>query len=189
MNAFEAYCEYTALKNHFSERGYDYFKYNGKVKLSAANFSARSDRYYFEKLAKKLDTKNFIIANIIANPKIWIGELVTSDECNRIYAAWAKRNQALTYTFTNELGELDVPFKSNFVSTSGHPPLFKLLLRNKICIETFCILLSITGVLKDWNTNMEYDPVWSNYSNLVSKYTGFIKYDKSKYIKILCEHY
>ena len=50
MTPFEAYCEYVSLKNHFTQSGYDYFKYNGKTRLKPATFQKRKDRIFFEKL-------------------------------------------------------------------------------------------------------------------------------------------
>jgi hypothetical protein len=39
MDPFEAYCKYIALKNHFTQKNYDYFKYNGEnhLKLDEIN--------------------------------------------------------------------------------------------------------------------------------------------------------
>ena len=37
----EAYQTYLAIKNHFSSPSYDYFKYQGKVKVNSQSFEKR----------------------------------------------------------------------------------------------------------------------------------------------------
>jgi hypothetical protein len=49
MSAFEVYKDYLALKNHFSNKNYDYFKYKGKVRTSIDSFNKRKDKIFFEK--------------------------------------------------------------------------------------------------------------------------------------------
>ena len=63
MTAFECYKEYVDLKNHFTKPSYDYFKYNGRVKVSLDKFEQRKDRFLFAKLAKKTDLEGFLVAN------------------------------------------------------------------------------------------------------------------------------
>jgi len=43
MTAFESYRVYSALKLHFTTDSYDYFKYNGKTKVTPENFEKRKD--------------------------------------------------------------------------------------------------------------------------------------------------
>ena len=43
MNAFEVYSTYVALKTHFSRKTYDYFKYQGNVKVSEKTYSYYSN--------------------------------------------------------------------------------------------------------------------------------------------------
>jgi len=65
MSAFECYKEYVALKNHFTQKSYDYVKYNGKTSVKADSFNSRKDKIFFEKLAKHKDPKGFLIANLV----------------------------------------------------------------------------------------------------------------------------
>ena len=39
VSPFEAYQTYLALKQHFTRPSYDYFKYNGKVKVQSLKHS------------------------------------------------------------------------------------------------------------------------------------------------------
>ena len=41
MTAFESYKMYVALKLHFTTDSYDYFKFNGKTRVSETNFEKK----------------------------------------------------------------------------------------------------------------------------------------------------
>jgi hypothetical protein len=67
VTAFEAYQTYLALKQHFTKPGYDFFKYNGKVKVQASSFDVRKDKYQFHKLSKHTDPINYLVSNFVYN--------------------------------------------------------------------------------------------------------------------------
>ena len=45
------------------------------------------------------EAKDFILANILKNPNVWIGNLIYSDEATAVYTEWSKRQQSLSYVF------------------------------------------------------------------------------------------
>jgi hypothetical protein len=190
MSAFECYKEYVALKNHFTKPTYDYFKYNGKVKLNPDSFDKRKDKLFFQKLAKHPDVHNFLIANLSENEKSWIRELAYSEEAEKTYKVWLKRHQSLSYIFKNELNQLKPSFNENFVCKEGtHPHLLKLYLGKQISLETLCLLLEITGAKKHWDSKMEYDLVWDSLKTKIDKYSPFIKCDKDKIKNIVLDYF
>jgi len=189
MNDFESYKLYISLKNHFSKPSYNYFKYNGKSNLKYESYLKRKDKIFFQKLAKHEDVQNFLLSNFCINDKLWIKDLAYSEESEKNYKEWVKRQNSLSYIFKNDLEKLDNPFDSNFIITdSSHPNLLKLYLRKDISIETFCILLDLSGAIKHWDNKLRYDPIWDEIRLKVIKYTPFIKYDKEK-IKKICVDY
>ena len=191
MSAFEVYKDYVALKNHFSKPNYDYVKYNGKLKLKSSSFEGRKDKLFFQKLAKRTDYHDFLVANLSHDHRLWIRDLAYSDEADRRFLEWKKRQQSLSYIFKSEVSEhLNITFDSNFICVeNGHPLLFKTYLSGAICLETLCIMLELTDSKKYWDRKMEYDPVWQEYSLKIEKYMPFIKYDKQKFRKILLDFY
>lgn len=191
MSAFDAYKEYVALKNHFTKPNYDYIKYNGKTGLKLESFNKRKDKLFFEKLAKKDNVHEFLVANFSDNPKLWIRDLAYSEAAENTYSSWKKKNQSLTYNFKNEVEEhLTVPFNFNFAVKQGeHPYLMRSYLSGRLSLETFCILLDLTKAIPSWDSKMEYDPIWQDLSLKVKKYTPFIKYDKDKFRKIILDFY
>lgn len=181
MTPYECYKTYLSLKSHFTRDSYDYFKYGGKVSASVKSFEARRDKFYFEKLSKLRDPTSYILANIIHDPNIWVGDLVTNDQAEKRYTEYIKRSQSLTYSFKNDTSKLLADFDSNFRADDGrHPPLLQLFLRKEVSLETLIILVHMTKCFQLWNTKMEYDPVWRETARKIVKYQPFMKYDISK---------
>ena len=44
---YDAYTLYLGIKLHFYSKGYDFVKYNGKVKSDINSFLKRKDKYHF----------------------------------------------------------------------------------------------------------------------------------------------
>ncbi|NBP57931.1 hypothetical protein EBU71_15600 [bacterium] len=106
MDAFQAYKTYLALKSHFNNKNYDYFKYNGRTRASQKTFEKRTDKYFFYKLSKHDDCVNYLAANFLEGDA-WVGDLVNEQTAEKIYRSWRKRIESLTYIFTNDLDILD----------------------------------------------------------------------------------
>lgn len=189
MNEFEVYQQFLSLKNHFTKKDYDYFKYNGKVRVNPDTYSARKDRIFFQKVAKHPDVTNFIVANLVENNKMWIRDLAYSEKAKNIYQSWATRQQALTYTFKQELKTLEeFGYNNLFVCNDGHPELMHAYWRGDISFDTFCILVLINDKLIEyWDKKLKYDPVWDEVKLKLVKYTPFLKFDKDKFLKIVID--
>lgn len=188
MTPFEVYKDYLALRNHFNQKGYDYFKYNGKVSGSITSFEKRKDKLFFQKLAKHSDPHGLLLANFIVNPKTWIKEIAYSTEAQKIYEDWIKRIQSLTYMITSEVKKLDESFNKNFlVEDHSHPIILKLFMSKELSLETLVVLIDITDCLSYWDKQMPYDPYWEDTALLIRKYKPFLKYDKEKIKKLLVD--
>ena len=190
MSPYQVYCEYLALKSHFSNPKYDYFKYNKKVRASVTSFNRRADKYWFEKTSRKYKDEeivNFLVANFVESTsvnQIWIGEIINSGE--RTYAEWMRRQQSLTYLFKEQSNELfsENELESLFNCSKGHPLLLKKFLSGSISLETFVIYNKIFHFSKDFDKNLD-DPVWETVSLKLKKYDPFINIDVFQYKKIL----
>jgi hypothetical protein len=191
MSAFECYKEYLALKNHFSKQDYDYFKYNGKLKVNPDTFNSRKDKLFFQKLSKHPDVHNFLVANLSKNEKAWIKELAYSEDAEKTYKDWLKKSQSLTYVVKNEIQQLAPTFDANFLVSkdNAHPYLLKLYLGGYVSLETMCILLAISKAKKHWDSKMEYDFVYQEVKLKIEKYTPFIKYDREKVKNIVIDYF
>ena len=168
MTPFEAYKTYLALKMHFEKDGYDYFKYNGKVKVKIESFYARRDRYFFEKLARRKDLVDFLVANFLEKDNAWSRDL-THEEASRTYDDWRKRVESLTYRFKEEIEQID-DLKSMIAVRDGqHPILLKMYMQKKVSAETLLIIDFFTHVIKHWDDKIEEKVIWPPISKKLKK--------------------
>lgn len=190
MTSFDTFKLYISLKNHFTQKKYNYFKYNGKSRTSQDSFDKRKDKIFFQKLSKHSDVLGFLLSNLLVNNKSWIKDITYNENSDKIYNDWLKRKQSLTYVFKNDIKKLDDDFNSNFlIQENNHPTILKLYLSNEISLETFCILIDISGAKKYFDKMLKNDVMWDEIGLLVEKYTPFITYDKEKYKNILLTNY
>ena len=189
---FDVYREYLALKNHFTKDSYDYFKYCGKSRATVQSFYKRKDRFWFEKVARqKTDQEvvEFFVSNFITctDPsKLWIGEMIR--EGDRRYEDWKKKNQSLSYVFTQETQSFfeDKKVDEVFKCSKGHPPVLKNFLNGNISLETLVIYDRIFLFGKNFDKKLK-DPVWESVSMKMKKYSPFLHIDVQRYKNILKE--
>jgi len=191
MSPFNVFCEYLALKSHFTNPKYDYFKYNKKVRATLTSFNKRKDRYFFERTSRKYSDKeivDFLVSNFVAstNPhNLWIGEIINSGE--KTYTEWMKRQQSLSYMFKEQSQEFfsNVKLEEAFNCSKGHPIVLKKLLGGNLSLETFVIFNKIFDFSTNFDTKLS-DPIWETVSLKVKKYTPFlIHIDINQYKKFL----
>jgi RNA recognition motif-containing protein len=178
MNGLEAYTSYLAVRNHF-KTDYDYFKYNGKIKVNEDKFRTRRDHYQFEKLARIYDREKFIqylVANFIQDEDYILG--MSQGRAMMNHKKWQKNIESFNYQFKEDiqtLREYHSQFDSLFITGADgevHPFAFKLYLREKININTLVVL----------NKLINYSGVWSKQENtmlndflfVLNKYTPFM---------------
>jgi len=190
MAPFQVFCEYLAIKSHFSNVKYDYFKYNKKVRATESSFKKRKDIYWFQKTSRKYHDKeivDFLVSNFVATDtpqNLWIGSLINEGE--KVYLEWMKRQQSLTYLFKEQSSELfsQAKLEDAFDCSKGHPILLKSFLRGEISPESMVIYEKVFSFLKNFDKKL-IDPVWECVSLKIKKYTPFIQVDISNYKKIL----
>ena len=193
VTPFECYKTYIAMKQHFTKEKYDYLKYGGRSRASTNAFNKRKDRYFFERMSRKKSDEEitqYFISNFISSEdpsKVWIGEIIQNGETN--FKEWQKRNQSLSYIFSNEIEGIFTRdnFDSYFYSEGQHPKILKEYLRRTISIETFIILDMILGFVKHFDEKLT-DPIWSTVSLKIKKYKPFLNINVSRYKKILREN-
>jgi len=196
MTGFEAYRLSLAIKAHFTQKGYDYFKYKGGAKAKEETYRRRNDKFFFEKLAKYPDdelTMMFVVNQLKDTPE-WIGQLGLLKEA---YDDWKKKIEALSYTFEqdiNTLKEKNEKFNPMVKYESGnHPPLLKLYLTEEVNLETMVILDEIFGSKITIHWNEAHDPIIDEVVLKIQKYKPFLfrfaLVDLDKLKKIFLKHY
>ena len=186
-SAYKAYQTFIALKQHFSKTNYDYFKYNGRIKSNINSFRTKKDRFQFERLTRKYgesELVEFLVANLIRNPDVWVGELCKNPEHDEHYKNWKKKQQALTYEFRCDilcLKELNKDFNEMFLCRSNeYPELLDLYTEGTISLETLIGIDLVLGCFIHWERNLKGDIIWDDLYHMCRQYTPFLNYDVKK---------
>jgi hypothetical protein len=185
MSGFHAYHEFMVLRRHFTS-DYDAVKYNFKLRLSRATYDRGRDKLFYEKLGKHPSVRDFIVANLVEDRRVWIRDLAYSDGCRQVYDAWRTRNESLGYRLSEDLRRLnrrspsaivDCEFNELFASADGsHPPLLAAYQAGDVCVETIALLLELTGASAVWDSSV--NPLVRDTAFLARKYSPFIRYDR-----------
>jgi len=178
-DAFELYVYYLALKRHFNT-DYDFFKYNGKVNASSLAFENRKDKFFFYKLAKRSDAKDYILANMVRNPSLWIGDL-GDEKTEKIYSDWKKVQQSLMYVLQQDINNLDEDFDTNLLSKDGqHPKILRAYQSKQIHPETLIMINEVTNVFRYWDKKLVDKIIWPDIKRQCIKYRPFLTFDADK---------
>jgi len=187
--SFRTYVNYLALKKHFETDGYDYHKYNGKIRASFDKFQTRNDAFFFYKLAKKDDALNILVANLVRNPKAWIREIV-EERGDEIYTEWKRKIDSITHVYKTELKKLKDDYHENLVVKDGqHPHIMTMYFQKQISLETFTILSKVSNVYDYWDEKIVDKFVACDIIRLSKKYYPFLDIDKKKFSKITKDHF
>ena len=190
MNSYEAYTLYLAVKLHFTSDNYDFYRHNAKVNSSFNTFLKRNDRFFFHKLTTKYNKEemlDYFVCNFFHNSKTWIGNLVRADG-ETIYNKWKKYNQSFTYNFrsdcvllSNVINDNSIRFDDVFrVHNGQHPRLLRLLLSEKISVQTIIILDKVLSFIKRWDKDIAETIIWPEKSFKIKKLSPFIKFNLTK---------
>ena len=188
LSGYGAYCLYLALKTHFNNDNFDYFKH-GKVRASKETFESRNDKNFFMVLAKRYDAlelRDLFIANILVGRQYSV-ELVEEEAFNTFYS-YRKRRDSLGYVFRNELDKVfeDGMTKSIAVGKKTYPKILLLYLQNAITLETLILFNEFLPFVDRFNEHLgEDDILWCNIKRVMMKFKPFMRYDADKMKKIL----
>tara|TARA_R100001510_G_C7646230_1_gene203524 strand:- start:230 stop:829 length:600 start_codon:yes stop_codon:yes gene_type:complete len=193
VNAFETYKAYMAIRNHFSMKSYDYFKYNGKTRANYNSFLKRKDKIFFAKLGKtkgKVLT-DYLVSNFVVNSKIgWIGELL-SEQSEKTYVEWKRKVESLSYLIDDETSFMNDWTQEEFNNyftidnrSDTHPPIVISFLQKNISLETIVCINSLLSFFNQYD-KVFTDPIYEEVRDLCKKYEPFLKFEKNKISKII----
>lgn len=188
MDAFDAYKKYLAIKLHFKQKKYDYFKYRGSLKITRSSFETRNDKYHFHKLSKKPDLELFLACNIRDNNDIWVGNLF-DEKCVNAFRETQKKLQSLEYMFRNDMSQFESLDEAFVVKNGDYPKILNMFNRGEIMAETMIILNSACKVFDYWDKTISDTIIWPKTRQKLQKFAGFMNFNKEKYNDILKELY
>lgn len=197
MDGFKTYRYYLAIKLHFTTDKFDVFQNRGNVKGTREAFTARNDRYIFEKLALKFDHDKDIIQFFVSNFAYGNGSAIyAGKEADDSYIEWLRRKQSITKVFIDDLAQMLTYIEKNKLKHTAifefteneYPVALKLFIGGKISIETLRILDDFYPIIHKWKDNNSIKYIWEDEMRRITKLTGFVKYDKIK-IKKIFDHF
>lgn len=193
MNGYDFYKMYNAIKLHFQTEKYNFFTFDGNVKISVEAFERRKDKYIFHKMAKLYkedEAVSFLVSNFLEGNADWSRKLV-HDEAKNIFINWKKRTEAMRETFKSDLDRV-LPeknakeFNGLFEVDNGQfPKLFSHLLQKDVSVETIVILNNIFNFIKIWDKKIDDTIIYPKYSLKIRKYGSFLNVDVNKYKEVL----
>jgi hypothetical protein len=200
MDLETAYKTYVALKTHFGDTTYDYFKYGEGLGLTANvdSYQGRNDKAFFKKACKlysKDEYVNLLVANFICNQESWIGDILDEVGKRRLIE-WKKIIQSIKYTFKQDLifiedylCENDLGFNDLFKKHLPYPLIVKFCIERSISLETFAITNSILNFVPRVDKLIAERILWDKYKTVSIKYAPFITNDLTAYKKLLVEKF
>jgi len=196
MNGFKAYRYYLALKLHFTTDKFNVFENKGNVRGSYESFDARTDKYLFDKLARKFNTDQeliqFMVSQFVYSNNNFIYGLEQADDN---YIEWCKVKQSITKVFQDDLNQLQLESEKHSYGVdelfnctlNDFPVIIKLYLGKRIHPQTLSILASMGTPVGELANNPSLGLVLDNELRIINKMGGFFKYDKEKLSKIFNE--
>lgn len=180
MTPFEVYKAHLALRLHFTSK-YDYHAYNGEVKAVEDKFLANKSQYQYKKIAKRYgdESFDFVLANIIEDPKRWIGAFDVPT-----YELWRAKTESLLYHFEQQISALFLSMEMAHETMESllargenqHPKLVLSYFSGDISLETMVLFNSAVPFLKVLSS----DPLIDALRFKVMKYQPFLKYDNAE---------
>ncbi len=180
---------YLAVKLHFTNKKYDFFKYGGLARLNKDTYEMRNDKYFFERIIDEYPTDErligFFVSNFLENDKFWIGDWKTKD-CVSIYNQWLKRTKAIVYNFENDCQKIKdiarnekIKINQIFKTYDKDYSILELTYDKKINIESYIILDNILKLSNNYSKNI-LDPYYVSFEHKVKKYSRFLEFDAKK---------
>ena len=191
VHGHQVYQTYLAFKQHFSNPKFDFFQYDGKVKVKEETYQQSRGFWFCETLAKKhsdQEIKEYMLATFVSAPdptKVWLDAFKRDGRNN--WLVWQKQQAGLSYTFQQDCARLAdlvqtgrYTFNEIFKAVDQHPPALKLYIKQQISLETLIILDMVLGFMKHWDEQL-IDPLWEQLSFKINKYKPFLSINTMKY--------
>ena len=189
LTGYGAYMLFLALRTHFTKDNYDFFVMCGKLRANKDSYNRRSDKSFFEKVARDYtvrELRDLFIANLLQD-KHYILEFI-DEQAEVVYTDYKRRRQSLSYVCTNDMDRIfnQNDIKQSFAARQDrYPDLVTLFLRGVVSIETMVILDDILHYTTKYDRIYHDDAIWPKLSRKINKYRPFLKYDKVKMKDIL----
>lgn len=176
--AFEVYGYYLAIRQHFTS-DYDFFQYNGKVRVNIENFKSNRNYGTFQKLCRVPDVNNLILANFVNtfNPMQVHPWFLLGNDAKLKYNQYIRERDSISYLVKEQVDNLA---PNDF--TGQEPNILQLFWANEISPFTMVVLNATIGFLdRPVSNSALYEPIRFH----INKFSPFVIYktDLQDYIR------
>lgn len=199
MTPFDAYERSIAIKLHFEQDYYDFFKYAGKVKASGAAFKRRKDKFLYERICNTYNIEQWtdtLVYNAVYNGGrvLHISQLLEQEKID-IGTRWTNRKKDLEASIIRDIGIIRKRYANSFDSLfktgvqSVHPPILRYYYQNLIGPDTLIVIDRIIMCFKLWNKVMKHDSMWKDTSFAFSKFSKFVEVESHAIENMILESF
>ena len=179
MIPYDVCVMHRSIKMHYTSDTYDYFTYNGKIRLKGSTFDSDPSRYHYLTLMNKFqknkgELEQFFAANLYYKPNEYIANLLDQESSN-IYFDHKKYLESLEYHFSQDLEHLHSKYtgKINLLFKGSEPLIIQCAQAKEISRYSFIILddlLGFTDVIRPSDTI-----IWPQHKKMLKKFARFIR--------------
>lgn len=183
MNPYEVYRTYSALRLHFTNSQYDFFKYKGECGINVARFNNLNDfeRRQMLRVSTEKEPKTYLVGNFLFNKENYIKFF--EQKPYLVYRSYLTNGE---YIFSQEIGNLKEPFADNFIVENGQiPHIIYLINEGKISLFSACVLQQLVN----WTDKIIDNVVLQTQAEKINKSYKFFKIDQTNVKKILLDRY
>lgn len=182
--AFQVYCIFMAIKLHFTTKDFDYGLYGPMNNYKFDTFCAKQGvATQFAKLARRfestqtLEIENYIIANFVKTPKVWVNNLLTR-QAQENYNEFRRLYDNFSYNFLDYFEKEMIPvIKEHGVgflayvkgNGQGHPLLLTDIIRKRFPIWFLVGINKVLGFIYLYDQMLRDDVYWNSESFLLKK--------------------
>lgn len=183
LDGFDTYKFYNAIKLHFTTKNYDFFKYNGSVKVGVNNYNKLSDgqRYVFEKMGRLAEPKMYIVGNLLADKKRYFTNFTEES-----YLDYKRAINNGSYLLKEDLLKCEGSFNEVFIGNGSEliPEIMRLYFSDQISLFTACV----TDKILDWSAEIHLN-MFNESINRLSKAKPFYRVNEMEYKKIILDNF
>lgn len=183
LTPYECMVAYTGLKQHFNtSSSYDWFKYRGNIRVPTPESFEASGRtpYMYAKLSRHEDPIGLMVANLVKNPGLWVGQMNTP-EAQNCYLEWRGRQEALGHRFKQDLEALPRVLDDALeVPDGGHPFLLRALSGGYFGLDSFCLLQKELNFFPYWDSEIKEPVIWPEQKARALAYMPFLEIEQQR---------
>lgn len=160
QSPYKVYCKWCAIKAHLYTKAYNILVYGKRTNASEASFEKRPDRPAFYAMANSIDWKDmdhWLVANLEYRDNPSAFDLIKDlDLSRKYYERWKKNISWIKENYVEDLTTIARTAGWSWKNIASlerneYPLPFRLMMAQKITIESWCLLDDLLKLSDKWN--------------------------------------